>query len=390
MPKSRPAAGCSRRWRGGRRAARRSSRDRARCRRDSRCAGSPLAQASASAAAPRARCRARRRLVGRVEQIGQRLRIALGRPRAWHCGTAPAPPASPPRARSWCEALAEERAERLVFPGLDVARRPVVEQAEPGDVARPRRSGSACRARCPGRSRRRARARSRGCARGRSSAASAARLALAVRAAHRGAAARSTRRGRDSRSAPICSSAAADCRGGTACRRWSRGGCRRRSRCSRRSRPAAAGGTPRRDAGARDAAPRPRAPHRRRAARRARRAAPPRLAPSAMSSGLSAAPARRRALRGSRRRTARLERRGEIEDLVADRDAAAGRAAGRREHAERQVLDREVGVPVGRGDPACAPSGRRSVVELSMPAGSRLSTAFWLDRSACAALPASR
>lgn len=32
------------------------------------------------------------------------------------------------------EALRQERAERLVFPGLDVARRPVVEQAEAGDV----------------------------------------------------------------------------------------------------------------------------------------------------------------------------------------------------------------------------------------------------------------
>src|SRR5262245_56118565 len=53
---------------------------------------------------------------------------------------------------------------------------------------------------------------------------------------------------------------------------------------------------------------------------------------------------------------AELERRGEIEDVVPDRDAAAGSAARRAEHAERQVLDREVGVLMGRGDPA-APRG---------------------------------
>ena len=40
--------------------------------------------------------------------------------------------------------------------------------------------------------------------------------------------------GRDSRSAPTCSWAAAGCRAGTACPPWWRGGCRCRSRCSRR------------------------------------------------------------------------------------------------------------------------------------------------------------
>ncbi len=61
-------------------------------------------------------------------------------------------------------------------------------------------------------------------------------LALARRAAAPACrSARSTRRGRGSRSAPTCSWAAADCRGGTCCRRWWRGGPRRRSRCSRRS-----------------------------------------------------------------------------------------------------------------------------------------------------------
>src|SRR5262247_2557372 len=53
---------------------------------------------------------------------------------------------------------------------------------------------------------------------------------------------------------------------------------------------------------------------------------------------------------------AELERRREIEDVVPDRDAAAGSAAWRGEHAERQVLDRKVGVLMGRGDPA-APRG---------------------------------
>jgi hypothetical protein len=49
---------------------------------------------------------------------------------------------------------------------------------------------------------------------------------------------------------------------------------------------------------------------------------------------------------------AELERGGEVEDLVPDRDAAAGSAFRRREYAQRQVLDRKVGVLIGRGDPA--------------------------------------
>ena len=143
-----------------------------------------------------------------------------------------------PRRDGGAKALAEERSERLIFPGLDVARRPVVQQAEAGDVARrPARSGSARRARCradpdaelelvietrdgPEAS---APARSRVCV-----------WPFGRRTRRRTA--RSTRRGRDSRSARICSSASADCRAGTACRHWSRDGCRRRNRCSRRSR----------------------------------------------------------------------------------------------------------------------------------------------------------
>jgi hypothetical protein len=60
-------------------------------------------------------------------------------------------------------------------------------------------------------------------------------------------------------------------------------------------------------------------------------------------------------LRGSRGEPieqAKLERGGEVENLVADRDAAAGSASRRREHAQRQVLDRKVDVLIGRGDPA--------------------------------------
>ncbi len=83
------------------------------------------------------------------------------------------------------------------------------------------------------------------------------RLALAVRPAHasRRSAAR-RRRVRDSRSAPICSSASADCRGETIARPWSRDECRRRDRCSRRSLPVVQACTRLRDAAAPAAASR--------------------------------------------------------------------------------------------------------------------------------------
>ena len=70
----------------------------------------------------------------------------------------------------------------------------------------------------------------------------------------------------------------------------------------------------------------------------------------------------RRARRGFRRlpggtvEQAGVQRRGEIEYVVADRHSAAGPFAWTSEHAVRQVLDGEVGVTVGRGDPA-APRG---------------------------------
>src|SRR5262249_52821111 len=59
---------------------------------------------------------------------------------------------------------------------------------------------------------------------------------------------------------------------------------------------------------------------------------------------------------------AELERGGEVENLVADRDAAAGSASRRREHAERQILDRKVGVRIGGGDPA-APRRGMSLID---------------------------
>ncbi len=66
---------------------------------------------------------------------------------------------------------------------------------------------------------------------------------------------------------------------------------------------------------------------------------------------------------------ARGVRRGEVEDVVADRDAGPARPAGRREHAERQVLDREVRVPVGPRH-AAADARVVGVVEIG-PVGGR-------------------
>jgi hypothetical protein len=44
---------------------------------------------------------------------------------------------------------------------------------------------------------------------------------------------------------------------------------------------------------------------------------------------------------------------GQVQDLVADRNAGPGPAGGGREDAEGQVLHREVRVRAGAGDPAC-------------------------------------
>src|SRR5262249_42458229 len=53
---------------------------------------------------------------------------------------------------------------------------------------------------------------------------------------------------------------------------------------------------------------------------------------------------------------AEFEPRGKIEDLIPDGDATAGGATRHAKYADRQVLDRKVGVPVGGGDPT-APRG---------------------------------
>ena len=213
---------------------------------------------------PRARCRAPSRSLG--AQVGQRLRVLRAR-RARGSGSSAASGTIQGEIEV-ANDFAEERAERLVLPALDVARAPVVDEHEAEDVlARPRRSRSGRRARLPG-------------------AGHEAELELDVELARSGrtrpgpqlrrgagrAGGRSacprrrpSPRGRGSRSAGGASSAAAGRRrGGTGGRRSSRARARSRSRRSRRSRPAAA---PR---------PRPagRAHARRRHGRAGRRAAP--------------------------------------------------------------------------------------------------------------------
>ena len=73
-------------------------------------------------------------LVGLVLQIGKRRRVAL-RPR-WlrRAERRERLGRDDPRRDGGSEVLGQERAERLVLPGLDVARRPVVQQAEAGDM----------------------------------------------------------------------------------------------------------------------------------------------------------------------------------------------------------------------------------------------------------------
>ena len=135
------------------------------------------------------------------------------------------------------EVLREKRPERLVLPALDVARRPVVHEADARRGARPpARSGSARRARCPGRRRRRLRARSRGAATARRSGGALASSRVCPLGRRIGVPLTTIDDARrDTRSARTCSSAAAGCRDGTCSRRSSRGGSTRRSRCSRRS-----------------------------------------------------------------------------------------------------------------------------------------------------------
>src|SRR5262249_10256191 len=81
-------------------------------------------------------------LVGRVAEIGQggwtpRRPRRLRRPeRRQRFG------GDDPRRDGGEKALAEEWTQRLVFPRLDVARGPIVQQAEPRDVARRGRNGN--------------------------------------------------------------------------------------------------------------------------------------------------------------------------------------------------------------------------------------------------------
>ena len=142
-----------------------------------------------------------------------------------------------PRRNAGQEILGEERPQRLIFPRLQVARRPVVEQAIAGDML----------ARLADRDRRPELVAAadpdaelelviEAAARAIFGRIGVGRLALPVGPDHRLARRRApSLPGRDSRSAHICSWAAADCRAGTACRHWSRGECRRRNRCNRRS-----------------------------------------------------------------------------------------------------------------------------------------------------------
>ena len=156
------------------------------------------------------------------------------------------------------------------------------------------RSGWARHARCPARSRCRAPSRSRAARTARIPVSpcrpAAAGPSAAADPSPRGG---SRTRGCDRRRARICSSAPADCRGGTICRRCGRDGCRRRNPCSRRSRRGRASCSRRPDAAAGRALPRssrdPARSHpgcRPTRCRSARRAGAPRA-----SSGLSVDPA---------------------------------------------------------------------------------------------------
>src|SRR5690242_3845655 len=74
-------------------------------------------------------------LIGVPQQIWKRRRIPIGP----HVGGCPEGLECLERDDPWRyrrrKALGQERAERLVFPTLDVARRPVVEETEPEDVS---------------------------------------------------------------------------------------------------------------------------------------------------------------------------------------------------------------------------------------------------------------
>ena len=144
--------------------------------------------------------------------------------------------------------------------------------------------------------------------------------------------------------APTCSWGAAGCRAGTCCRRWSRDGPRRRSRCSRRSRPAASSSAS--AIGNEESGRRSRRLAVRGGVRRQQRRSPggaaPRagLAPQSPSADSARAPRRPRPPSlGQPGEPALVVAGGEVEDLIADRDADPRRpprrcrAVGRRRRA---------------------------------------------------------
>src|SRR6185312_7086367 len=73
-------------------------------------------------------------LVAFVPQVRQRRRIALRPGRLRDAERRQGLGGDDPGRDGGVEALGEERAERLVLPGLDVPGRPVVEETEPGDA----------------------------------------------------------------------------------------------------------------------------------------------------------------------------------------------------------------------------------------------------------------
>ncbi len=79
---------------------------------------------------------------------------------------------------------------------------------------------------------------------------------------------------------------------------------------------------------------------------------------------------------------ARVVERAQIEDHVPDRDAAPWRPGERAEHAQGQVLDREIRVAVGRGYPG-AQAGVVGVIHRHLRASPDRSASAGADRSRC-------
>ncbi|MNI40200.1 hypothetical protein D3C73_944110 [compost metagenome] len=73
-------------------------------------------------------------LVATVEQVRQRLRVSFRSSRLSTPKRLQRFGGHDPRRYAGDETFGQERAQRLVFPGLDVSRRPVIEQAESSDV----------------------------------------------------------------------------------------------------------------------------------------------------------------------------------------------------------------------------------------------------------------